>query len=386
MTTEKYKNNIIILGLVSLFTDLSSQMIYPLMPEFLVSLGASKAIIGIIEGIAECTAFLFRVVFGRMSDKLKRRKLFVFLGYGISTFSKPFLYFAYTWPTVLAVKFADRVGKSIRVPARDALISTSIDAEKKGKAFGFHRAMDRLGAVGGPFLAMGVLFLSNNNVRMVFLLSVIPGLIAVFFILFARETGIYTEKSASGQKNTISDPRFIIFVLAMIVFTLGNSSNAFLILKARDTGLSVTLIPVIWAVYNLFCSISSPIFGSLSDKIGRNPVIMVSFIYYALIYFLFGIASSLWAVWILFCAYGLYYGLSEGIFRAYIADVVSVEQRATAYGIFNTGIGIAVLPASVIMGTIWDRFGSAAAFMVCAGLSLAGFLIFLLTLTLRKNP
>lgn len=318
--------------MVSLFTDLSSQMIYPLIPEFLISLGANISIIGIIEGIAESTASIFRTVFGRLSDKFKKRKLFIFIGYGLSAISKPFLYFANLWITVLAVKFSDRVGKAIRTPARDALISTSVEDSEKGKAFGFHRAMDRIGAIGGPLLAMLVLYSFNNNIRLVFLLSVIPGVIALFFIKFAKEISVDIKTSlTTSDKSSLKDTAFILFLISNIVFTLGNSSNVFLILKAREAGLRVVMIPVIWIVYNIFCALSSPVFGSLSDRIGRKSIIISSFIYYSIVYFLFGISNSLWIIWVLFGAYGIYYGLSDGIFRAYIADLVTPQQRATAY-------------------------------------------------------
>ena len=384
---RRFSRNVISLGFVSLFTDLSSQMIYPLIPEFLVSIGATRAIIGIIEGIAEATASLLRTVFGRLSDRMKRRKLFIFLGYGFSAISKPFLYLANAWTTVLAVKFADRVGKAARTPARDALISTSVDPASKGIAFGFHRAMDRIGAVGGPLLAMLILALSNDNVRLVFLLSVVPGVMALFFIQFTKETAFKDKNVKSeGKGGSLRNTSFIIFLISIIVFQLGNSSNAFLLLKARETGLAVTLIPVIWIVYNLVCTVTSPIFGSLSDKIGRKPVIVISFIFYAFIYTLFGFADRVWMVWILFGAYGVYYGLSAGVFRAYIADLVHPENRATAYGVFNTGIGLALFPASLIMGSLWDMFGSKWAFLTAAGLSLLGFLIFIIsTFFLRKK-
>jgi len=386
MAGKKFKKNIVLLGMVSLFTDLSSQMIYPLIPEFLVSIGTKKAIIGAIEGIAESTASLLKPFFGRLSDKLKKRKLFIYLGYGLSTFSKPFLFFAGSWPAVLAVKFFERIGKASRTPARDALISTSVDASKKGRAFGFHRAMDRIGAIGGPLIAMLILFFFKGNIRLVFLLSVIPAVMALFFIRFVKETSPEKKPGRSiRSKNGLRSAPFILFLTANIIFTLGNSSNAFLILKARETGLSVFLIPIIWIVYNIFCSLSSPIFGSLSDKIGRKPVIVTSFIYYSIIYYLFSISTSLWSVWFLFGAYGIYYGLSEGVFRAYIADLVSPGQRATAYGLFSTGIGLALFPASIIMGTLWDIFGSRWAFTASAGFSLLGFLIFLISLALGRK-
>ncbi len=384
MAEDKPKRNVFFLGMVSLFTDLSSQMIYPLVPEFLVSIGAKKAIIGIIEGIAESTASVFRPVFGRLSDKLKKRKLFIYIGYGLSAISKPFLYVANAWTAVLAVRFSDRVGKAIRTPARDAFISTSVAASQKGKAFGFHRGMDRAGAIGGPLLAMLILSSFNRNVRLVFLLSFIPAILAVFFIAFARETAAVSSPASSRQKEgSLRNPAFVAFLVSNIVFTLGNSSNVFLILKAREAGLAVAMIPVIWIVYNIFCTISSPIFGTLSDRVGRKPIIIASFLYYSIVYFFFAVAESLPLIWALFGAYGIYYGLSEGIFRAYVADLVDPQNRATAYGVFNTGIGLALFPASLIMGAIWDAFGSKWAFLVSAGFSLLGFLVFLVSLALR---
>jgi MFS family permease len=382
------KRNVFWLGMVSLFTDLSSQMIYPLVPEFLASLGVGKTIIGLIEGIAESTASLLRTVFGRWSDKVGARKAFIYAGYGLSALSRPFLYLAHSWPPVLGVRFADRVGKAVRTPARDALISTSVRPDHKGLAFGFHRAMDRLGAVGGPLLALLVFRLCRgrpDGVRIVFLVSVIPGLLALAFVPFARETAQRVRKNEAKRSSGLRTPAFLVFLVASIIFTLGCASDALLILKAREVGLSVALIPAIWVVYNIVCTISSPVFGFLSDRRGRPPVLVASFIYYAVIYLLFGLASELWQVWALFAAYGVYYGLSDGVLRAYIADLVEPEYRATAYGIFNTGIGLALIPASVIFGAVWDAFGSRWAFFVAAGFSLLGFLIFLVSLAYRPR-
>jgi MFS family permease len=385
ITPRPYKN-IYILGLISMFTDISSEMIYPLIPAFLVSIGANKTVVGLIEGIAESTASVFRIFFGRLSDRLGKRKIFVFFGYGLSAITKPLLYLAHIWPFVLIIRFVDRVGKAVRTPARDALISCSAKTTHKGTAFGIHRAMDTLGAIFGPLAAMFVLASFHNNVRFVFLFSFIPAIIAMVFIRLVREikTG-YRPTATVAHGYSIKNRPFIIFLVANIVFTLGNSSNAFLILKAREVGLSIVMIPLIWIVYNCSYAITAPIFGVWSDRIGRKPFIIVSFICYAVIYFLFGISKDLWIIWILFGAYGLYYGLSEGIFRAYIADLVEPERRATAYGLFNTGIGLALFPASLIMGMIWDSLGSRWAFLVSAGFSLLGFFIFVASLVSKKR-
>ncbi len=388
---HKLGSNVLALGMVSLFTDLSSQMVYPLIPAFLVALGASPAIIGLIEGIAESTASLFRTVFGRMSDKLQKRKRFIIIGYGLSTISRAFFYIAGHWTAVLAIRFSDRIGKAARTPSRDALLSTSIHTSIKGKAFGFHRAMDRIGAIGGPLLAMLVLYFLRdrmselNALKTTFLISVVPGFIALVFIKFVKETKAIT-KVVEKKKTAILNAPFILFLVANAFFALGNSSNAFLILKAQEVGITIFLIPILWVVYNIVCTISSPILGSLSDKIGRKPIIVTSFIYYTIIYVLFGLANQAWMVWVLFAAYGIFYGLSSGIFSAYVADIVEEENRATAYGVLNTVTGIFLLPASVLMGLVWTRFSSQIAFIVAAGFGIVGFIIFMVSLMVTKKP
>lgn len=391
-TKHKLGRNVLSLGMVSLFTDLSSQMVYPLIPTFLAVLGVSPAILGLIEGIAESTASLFRTVFGRMSDKLQKRKIFIIFGYGLSAISRPFFYIASHWTTVMAIRFSDRIGKAARTSSRDALISTSIHPSIKGKAFGFHRAMDRIGAIGGPLLAMLVLYLLRdtmselNALKTTFLISVIPGLIALIFIKFVKETKAITKVMEKKKKTAMLNAPFILFLVANAFFALGNSSNAFLILKAQEVDIAIFLIPILWVVYNIVCTISSPILGSLSDTVGRKPIIVISFIYYAIIYVLFGFANQAWMVWVLFAAYGIFYGLSDGILRAYVADIVEEENRATAYGVLNNIIGIFLLPASVLMGLVWTQFNSQIAFITAAGLGMVGFIIFLVSLTVTKEP
>jgi len=373
------RKNIYKLGFVSLFADLSTEMIYPLIPEFLVTLGASKLLVGLIEGIAEGTASLLRIAGGLFSDRLRKRKLFLFAGYGLAAIAKPFLFFANHWFLVLGLRFADRVGKGLRTPARDALLADSVDPARKGYGFGFHRGMDSLGAAGGPLLAMLVLALTHGNVRMVFLLAVIPAAISILLITRVKEVVPLSKTlSASLRRQVALGRPFNLFVLSIVIFTLGNSSNVFLILKAREAGLAVTAIPLIWLTYNVVGSISSPVCGHLSDWMGRRPVIFVSFLVYSAIYAGFGLVSGLTAVWILFVCYGIYHGLSEGIYRAYVADLVEPEKRATAYGLFNTAIGLTLIPASVIFGLLWDKVSSSAAFFVAAALSLVAGMVFLI--------
>jgi MFS family permease len=379
------RRNVILFGMVSLFTDVSSEMIYSLIPGFLRSLGATEVLIGLIEGIAEATASLSKSLFGWLSDRLKNRKLFVFVGYTLSALSKPLLFLAGHWSAVLGVRFADRTGKGLRSPARDALLSQSVTKARRGLGFGFQRAMDNLGAALGPLLAMLILYLSHHNVRLVFLLSLIPALIGVSFIFFVREIRTLSKTVKEARKDGPLDPRFIWFAVAMVVFTLGNSSNAFLLLRAQDSGVSFTFVPLIWTVYSAVAALSSPVFGHLSDKIGRRLVIMLSFVIYSIVYFLFGNFSTPLAMWLLFAAYGMHHGLSDGVYRAFIADLVPQERRATAYGIFETMIGLALFPASLVFGLLWDKLSPQIAFYTGAGLSLLAGVIFIITQRGRKD-
>lgn len=379
--------NILLLGFISLFSDISSQMVYPLLPLFLKGLGTTVLLIGLIEGIAETTAALFKTFAGRLSDLWQKRKLFILLGYGLSNLAKPLLFGSSTWAQVLSIRFADRLGKAVRNPPRDALIAGSVDKTQRGKAFGWHLAMDRTGALLGPVLALLILTLWPNNLRLVFLLSIIPGGIAIALVWGVKEMTAKkaTKKAGMATRQLLNNQRFMIFWVACIVFTLGNSSNAFLILKAQEVKLSSFAIVWLWALYNAVCTIAAPMLGNLSDRIGRRPLITFSYIYYAALYILFALATSQWMIWVLFGVYGIYYGLSKGIFKAYIADLVPDHLRATAYGLFNTGLGIALLPASLLMGAIWEQWNSQWAFLVSGGFSVLGCLIFLLNYWIKPN-
>lgn len=387
MKKNTLPRNVILLGLISLFSDISSQMVYPLLAPFLKSMGATVVLIGLIEGIAETTAALCKTFAGRLSDLWQKRKVFVLLGYGLSNLSKPLLYWAGAWQHVLGVRFVDRVGKAVRNPPRDALIAGSVDKSQRGKAFGLHLAFDRTGALLGPLLALLILSLSSQNMRWVFLLSIVPGIIAVALVFWVKEVKIAQpeKKSQKLHQALLNNRSFLFFWVACMLFTLGNSSNAFLILKAQEVQLSTSTIVLLWTLYNLVCTIAAPLLGKLSDRIGRKPLISLSFLYYAVVYALFAFAQAQWMIWALFGAYGIYYGLSKGIFKAYIADLVPDHLRATAYGLFNTGLGIALLPASLMMGAIWTQWSSQWAFLVSAGFSLLGCGVFLLGLRNRSQ-
>ncbi len=375
MQKNKLDKNVKALGLVSLFTDMSSQMIYPLLPIFLTSvLGVGVAFIGLLEGIAESTASILKVFSGWYSDRLKKRKPIIFAGYSLSTIGKPFLYLATAGWHVLLVRFVDRVGKGIRTSPRDALIAGSCSADDRGRAFGVQRAMDRTGAFIGPLIAFAILPLLNGNLRMVFLLAFLPALVAVLVVLFLvkdkpQPLAPPEQKHAASSRGTSRD--FKVFVVVLAVFTLGNSSNAFLILRARDLGLEVALIPILWLMYNFVCSISAIPFGHLSDKIGRKKTTLLGFGVYVLVYLGFAFSRTQGLIWLFMAIYGVYYGLSEGVLRAYVADLVEDESvMATAYGIYHTVTGLCMLPASLIMGILWQQFNPTIAFSVGAAIAL----------------
>ena len=371
---NKLSSNVFVLGLVSLFTDISSEMIYPLLPVFLSSvLGVSTVFIGLLEGTAESTAAILKVFSGWFSDKLRKRKPIIISGYSLSTIGKPLLYLATASWHVLLVRFIDRFGKGIRTPPRDALIADSSLADHRGRAFGVHRAMDNAGAFLGPLVAFIALPLFNNNLRPIFLLAFVPGFIAVLILLlFLRERPSADPGPKAIKFSTpLLNRDFKIFVVIIAVFTLGNSSNAFLILRARDLGLRVVLIPILWLVYNFVGSITSAPLGILSDKVGRKKILVLGFLFYSAVYWGFAFADRQILLWPLMGLYGVYYGLSEGVLNAYVADLT--EDRsilATAYGIYNTVVGVFIFPASFIMGILWQKFNATVAFGFGASLAL----------------
>ncbi len=375
----KLNRNVYTLGLVSLFTDMSSQMIYPLLPIFLTSvLGVGIAFVGLLEGIAESTASILKVFSGWYSDRLKKRKPVIFAGYGLSTIGKPFLYLATAGWHVLLVRFVDRAGKGIRTSPRDALIAGSCSADERGRAFGIQRAMDRTGAFLGPLIAFAILPLLNGDLndklRMVFLLAFFPALIAVLVIIFLvkdkpQSQDLPEKKSHASGRGVNKD--FKTFVVILAVFTLGNSSNAFLILRAKDLGVKVVLIPILWLMYNFVSSISAVPFGHLSDKIGRKKTTLLGFGVYGCVYLGFAFSNTQGLIWLFMAIYGVHYGLSEGVLRAYVADLVEDESvMATAYGIYHTVTGMCMLPASLIMGILWQQFGPTVAFAFGAAMAL----------------
>jgi MFS family permease len=377
--SSKIPKNIFVLGWVSFLTDVSSDMIYPVLPIFLSDvLGSSKLFIGLIEGIAESTASILKIFSGWLSDRLGKRKILMVLGYGLSALGKPILSLVTAGWQVLSLRFLDRFGKGVRTSPRDALIAESSKKERRGLSFGFHRAMDSAGAVIGPLLAFLFLPLVNRDYRALFLIASIPAFLSVLLlILFVKEKRKVKEKIFHLTKLKLSQfsPKFKIFVLGVTIFTLGNSSDAFLFLRARSLNIDVVYIPVLWLVLNLVYTFVSLPAGWLSDRIGRKNLILSGFFVYASVYFGFAFATQSYHAWLLFVVYGFYYGLANGTMRAYVADLVVEEKRATAYGIYHGAVGLTALPASLLFGWLWQSVGVSFAFCFGAGLSLLAFLI-----------
>lgn len=362
--------NVVVLGVVSLLTDISSEMIYPLLPVFLTGvLGAGPAFIGVIEGIAESTASLFKLLSGMLSDRLGKRKQLVLGGYALSSFSRPFVAIAASPLSVLAVRFFDRMGKGIRTSPRDALIADSVDPAMWGKAYGFHRSMDHAGAIVGPLFATILLWATGIGMRTLFLIAAIPGACAVVVILLRLREA--PRSALNGQlPSVLPRGRFRTYLAILFLFTLGNSTDAFLLLRASRAGMVPSLIPALWMVFHLVKMLSSMPFGSLSDRIGRRGVIVAGWSVYALTYAGFAFATSQLQIWLLFMLYGLFYGLTEGVEKAFVADMVTVEERGAAFGWYNCVVGIGALPASIIFGMIWERAGHQTAFLAGAVLAL----------------
>jgi MFS family permease len=369
--------NVIILGFVSLLNDGASEMIYPLLPVFLTAvLGAGPAALGIIEGIAEATASLLKLYSGYLSDRVKRRKGWIIAGYFISNVMRPLIAFSTSWLHVLTLRFLDRVGKGLRTSPRDAIIADSTLAEFRGKAYGFHRAMDHGGAIVGPLAATGLLLIYHDDLKTIFLLSFIPGLLAVLMLLFGlKEKPAEVPRSASAAFNIRSawaemPVGFRKYLVIILVFTLGNSTDAFLLLRAQQLGVAVTLLPMIWVVLHVVKMGFSVPGGILSDRIGRKKVIVAGWIVYALVYAAFGLASLQWHAWALFAVYGIYFGLTEGVEKALVADFAPAHLRGSSFGLYHLMVGIGALPASLLFGLVWQKLGAAAAFGMGAALAM----------------
>lgn len=382
---------IVMLGIVSLLTDLSSEMLIPLVPVFLTTtLGAPVQILGLIEGVAESTASLLRVYAGWLADRFGRPKLLAVSGYGLSSIAKPFLAISTSWLHVFGIRFADRFGKGIRSAPRDVIIAESAPQEIRGKAFGFHRTMDTTGAVIGPLVAYSILRMVSGEggaaYRTVFIFGAVPALIAVAILAKYVPEKPREARPVTPPKIKWSalDRRLKLFLLVVAVFQIGNSSDAFLILRAANVGVNVEDVLLIYALFNLVSAMFSLPAGIASDKIGRGPVLVLGLMVFTATYFGFAIASGPATIWLLFAVYGLHVGLTAGVLRAFAADLAPSELRGTVIGAYFTIEGLALLPASVIAGLLWDRVSPSAPFYYGAATALIAALMLIFLLPSRR--
>jgi len=382
-TSWRPRGNVLALAAVSFLTDASSEIIAPLLPLFLVgTLGTSVRMVGLIEGAAEAVAALVKLASGWWSDRVARRKPLIVAGYSIASVVRPLVALAQSGSQVLAIRLVDRVGKGIRGAPRDALLAASVPVAQRGRAFGFHRAADHAGAVVGPLIALACLQGLGMPIRHVFWVAAVPGALAVLVALvFVRERRLAPAEPDTAARSTPAVasttatktplPRAFWSGLApMVLFTLGNSTDAFLLLRASQLGVPTALIPLLWVVLHLVKSASSTPGGALSDRLGRRPLIVTGWGLYAAVYAGFALAETQWQAWVLFAVYGAVFGLTEGSEKALVADLVPATQRGTAFGWYHALLGVAALPASVVFGAVWDRWSSGTAFLMGATLAL----------------
>jgi MFS family permease len=367
------------LSLVSLFNDIASEMLYPILPIFITQiLGAPVFVLGLIEGIAEGAASFFKAIFGYYSDKLQKRKMFVVGGYGASALSKIIIALSYAWPMVLFGRFIDRLGKGVRTGARDALLLETTNDENKGYIFGFHRSMDSAGAVIGPTISLLLLYIFHNNLRPILCIAAIPAFFSLLFFFYVKEA----KKHLMTNKTTLSvsiksfPKEFKLFLFGMIIFSLGNSSDTFLILRAQNIGIGLTAVIGAYILYNFVYSMASIPAGKLSDTLGPKRVFITGLIIFSLVYLGFAFNSSKLGVWVLFAVYGFYIALTDGVAKAWIGKMIDKEKAGTAYGTVYTVTSLFTVFASIIGGFLWSLYGPVATFIfavICSVMSLFVF-------------
>lgn len=357
--------NVRVLGLVSLANDIASEMIFPLLPTFLLTvLNGSKRDLGLIEGAADSLASFLKLWSGGRSDQAGRRKGFVLFGYTLAVLIRPLIGLIYAPWQLFAIRLGDRLGKGVRTSPRDALIADSTPPPLRGRAFGFHRSMDHLGAAIGPLLAAAFLFLWPEQLRTLFLLTIVPGLLVLVLLIFGlRETAV-TEKPRERLRLTLQpfDGNFRLLLLALTVFTLGNSSDAFLLLRAGELGVPEWALPLLWCAFHVVKSSGNWILGRGVDRFGPRPFLLLGWLLYGGVYLAFAIAVTSWQAWACFLSYALFYGLTEPAEKTLVANLAGAERKGLAFGWFHFAIGIATLPANLIFGTLYQRFGPLAAF------------------------
>ena len=382
--------NVFFVGLLSFFGGISQDVFSPILPIYLTTvLGFDKAFVGIAEGVVSASVNVFKVVSGFLSDKFKKQKPLIFLGYFFSMVSRPLLAFFTSPASIVGLRLLDGAGKGVKDPPKDVLIAGSAAKEARGKSFGIARMLDTLGSVVGPLVLFGLLYLFKDSTTLyhnILLFTAVPLILTLCVLVFK----VREAPGASAKAGTPSAPReklsptFYLFLTIVITFSLGNSSDAFLILRARNIGVTLLDIPLVIALFNLVYALAAVPFGSLSDRIGRIPTMLIGWSAYVLVYLGFALASSPFMIWILYAFYGIYYATSEGVARALLTDIVGAGHRGRAFGFYGTAIGIAGLPASFFAGFLWDRFGPQVPFYFGAAMAgLAAFLLLLFSKRLR---
>ena len=373
------QRNVFFVGLTSFLTDTTSKMIYAVMPMFLLTLGATKTELSLIEGIAESTASLLKALSGLWSDKIGKNKPFMIVGYAFTAILSP-LFSIVTSPfQVLIIRFSERVGKGIRTAPRDSLIAASSALDQKGRSFGFHKAMDNSGAIIGPLMAFGILLLFPGDYRRVFLFAAIPGLLGLIsVILFVKEAKQDKEKLVGRISLKDFPKKYYCFLAIVFIFTLGNSTDALLLVKASDVGIAAAFIPLTYLVFNAVSVVFAVPAGILSDRIGRERLIIFGYLLYSAVYFGFGRTHGKVTVILLFALYGIYSATTDGVQKALVSDLIDKNKSGTGLGIYNCLLGVTLLPASVIGGLLYDKVGNGAPFYFGAGTALIAAVLMLL--------
>lgn len=368
--------NVLWLSVASFLNDAASEMIYPLLPFFLTAtLGAGPAFLGLLEGVAESASSLLKLAGGWVADRTGRRRALVAWGYGIAAVARPLIGLAAAPAQVLAIRFADRLGKGLRTAPRDALLADSVPPERRGTAFGIHRASDHAGAVAGPLLASALLLLYPGQLRLVFLLALVPGLLTVLVLLLrVRDTPRAAPPSGSGGPARPGlrglGPAFPRYLAVVVLFTLGNSTDAFLLLRAQQLGVAPAAIPLLWAALHVSKTAWSVPGGMVADRFGARRSVVAGWAWYAAVYAGFALAAAEWHAWALFSAYGLFFGLTEAPEKALVARLAPAGMGGRAFGAYHFAVGVAALPASVLFGLAWEGLGARAAFLLGAGVAL----------------
>lgn len=385
-----FSRNILFTGLTSFFTDTSVKMVYSVMPMFLMSIGASKTSLALIEGIAESTASLVKALSGFWSDKIGKNKPFMLIGYGLSALIIPLYTFVASPVQVLYLRFVERFGKGIRTAPRDSLIAGSVTDGESGRSFGLQKAMDNSGAIVGPLAAFVLLLLLPGNYRLIFLLAGIPGILSVFVIIFGIREAKKNRQELFTRFHVKDFPaRYYFFLGIIFVFTLGNSTDALLMVKANDVGVKVAFIPLVYLITSVVAVLAAIPVGTLSDKVGKEKILVIGFLIYAVVYYGFGVTTSTRVIVTLFAIYGLYSAATDSIQKAFISDLVDKNKKGTGLGIYNALLGITLLPASLIAGILYDKINSRIPFYfgACtAVLSAILMVAFILTGKRSKSP